>query len=81
MKAVCTSSIDMDPGDRSRPNASPHPARFGRGLDHETHQAYSRADHPQAQSRMQLIDHGKTVTDVCRVIDVMQLTYHRWRQQ
>jgi len=25
-------------------------ARVGRGLHHETHQAYSRADHPQAQN-------------------------------
>jgi len=33
------------------------------------------------KSRMLLIDHGKTVADVCRVIEVMQLIYHRWRQQ
>ena len=38
----------MDPGDRSRVNESPHPARLGRGLDHETHKAHSRADHPQS---------------------------------
>ena len=31
-------------------NESPRPARLGRGLDHETHQAQSRADHPQAQN-------------------------------
>ncbi len=31
-------------------NESPHPARLGRGLDHETHQAHSGADHPQAQN-------------------------------
>ena len=40
----------MDPGDRSRVNESPHPARLGRGLHHETNQALSGADHPQAQN-------------------------------
>ena len=29
----------------------------------------------------QLIAQGKTVSDVCRVIEVTQPTYHRWRQQ
>jgi putative transposase len=29
----------------------------------------------------QLNAQGKTVVDVCRVIEVTQLTYHRWRQQ
>ena len=29
----------------------------------------------------QLIAQGKTVADVCRVIEVAQPTYHRWRQQ
>ncbi|QEY31819.1 IS3 family transposase [Synechococcus sp. RSCCF101] len=29
----------------------------------------------------QLIAQGKTVTEVCRVIEVTQPTYHRWRQQ
>jgi len=28
-----------------------------------------------------LIAQGKTVADVCRVIEVTQLTSHRWRQQ
>jgi putative transposase len=28
----------------------------------------------------QLIAQGKTVTDVCRVLEVAQPTYHRWRQ-
>jgi len=32
-------SIDVDPGNRSRVNESPHPAKLGRGFDHETHQA------------------------------------------
>jgi hypothetical protein len=41
---------DVDPGDRSRVNESSHPARLGRGLEHETHLAHSRADHPQAQN-------------------------------
>ncbi|SBO44277.1 transposase [Cyanobium sp. NIES-981] len=29
----------------------------------------------------QLIAQGKTVADVCRVIEVTQPTYHRWWQQ
>jgi len=41
----------VDPGNRSRVNESPYPARLGRGLHQETHQAQSGADHPQAQNR------------------------------
>ena len=29
----------------------------------------------------QLIDQGKIVADVCRIIKVTQRTYHRWEQQ
>ena len=29
----------------------------------------------------QLIAQGKTVVEICRVIEVTQPTYHRWRQQ
>tara|TARA_Y100001954_G_C15657370_1_gene525889 strand:- start:233 stop:430 length:198 start_codon:yes stop_codon:yes gene_type:complete len=29
----------------------------------------------------QVIAQGKTVADVCRAIEVTQLTYHRWNQQ
>lgn len=29
----------------------------------------------------QLIAQGKTVIEVCRLIEVTQPTYHRWRQQ
>jgi hypothetical protein len=28
-----------------------------------------------------VIAQGKTVVEVCRVTDVTQLTYHRWRQE
>ncbi len=49
-KHIHLRTFDVDPVDRSRVNESPHPARLGRGLVHETHQAYSRADHPQAQN-------------------------------
>ncbi|SBO43937.1 protein of unknown function [Cyanobium sp. NIES-981] len=42
---------DVDPNSRSRLNESLQPARLGRGLHHETHQAHSGADHPQAQDR------------------------------
>jgi hypothetical protein len=74
---------DVDSGNRSRVNESPHPARLGRGLDHKTHQTHSRADHPQALARRasakqwtaeQLIGQGKTVADVCRVIELTQPT-------
>jgi len=40
--------IDVDPGDRSRVNESPHPARLGRAFHHETYQVHGGADHPQA---------------------------------
>jgi transposase-like protein len=30
---------------------------------------------------VQLIAQGKTVVVICRVIEVAQPTYHRWRQQ
>jgi putative transposase len=81
---------DVDPGNRSRVNESPPTARLGRGLDHERHQAHSGADHPQALARRasakqwtaeQLIAQGKTVADVCRMIEVTQPPWHRWRQQ
>jgi len=64
-------------------NESPHPARLGRGLDHETHQAHGGANQiiRKLKTAEQLIAQGKTVLDVCRVIEVTQPTYHRWRQQ
>jgi len=45
------SGNDVDPGNRSRVNESPQPAQSGRGLHHETHQALSGTDHPQAENR------------------------------
>ncbi len=72
---------DVAPGKRNWVNVSPQPARLGWGFHHETHQAPSGADHPQAQNVEQLIAQGKTVADVCRVLEVAQPTYHRWRQQ
>ena len=81
--------LEVDPGNRSRVNESPQPARLGQGLDHETHQAHSRVDHPQALARRasaqqwtaeQLIAQGKTGAEICRVLEVTQPTYHRWRQ-
>ena len=71
----------MAPGNRSRVNESLQPARLGRGHHHETHQAHSGANHPQAQNSRAADRPGKTVADVCRVIEVTQPTYHRWRQQ
>ncbi len=70
----------MDPGNGSRVDESPYLARLGRGFHHETFQALSGADHPQAQNRRAVIAQGKTVVEVCRVIEVTQPTYHRWRQ-
>ena len=62
-------------------NEIPPPARLGRVLDHETHQAYSRADHPKAQTIEQLIVKAKTAVEVCRVIELTHPYYHSWRQQ
>jgi transposase-like protein len=83
-------STDVDPGNESRLNERPRPASLGRGLEHETHQAHGGADHPEALARRasaqqctadQLITRGKTVAEVCRVIEVTEPTDHRWRQQ
>ena len=76
-------TADVDPENRSRVNESPHPARLGRGLDHETHQAHSTAEQiiRKPKTAEQLIAQGKTVADVRRVIEVAQPTYHRWRLQ
>jgi transposase-like protein len=47
----------------------------------------NRTRHPAEQvirelkTAEQLIAQYKTVADVCRVIEVTQPTYHRWRQQ
>jgi len=49
-KSFCCSDADVNPGNRTRVNESPQQARLGRGLRHETHQAHSRVDHPQAQA-------------------------------
>jgi hypothetical protein len=43
-------SSDVACGKRTRVNESPQPAKLGRRLHHETHQALSGADHPQAQN-------------------------------
>ncbi|QNG26574.1 transposase [Synechococcus sp. HK01-R] len=50
-EAELENAIDVAPGNWSRVNESPHPARLGRGLHHETHPPHTRADHPQAQNR------------------------------
>jgi hypothetical protein len=42
---------DVDPGDTTTVNESPQPARLGRRLQHETHQAHGGVDHPQAEDR------------------------------
>jgi hypothetical protein len=36
---------------------------------------------PKLKTAEQLIAQGKTVADICCVIEVTQPTYHRWRQQ
>jgi hypothetical protein len=72
---------DVDPGNRSRVNESTHPDRLGRELEHETHQAHTEQIIRKLKTAEQLIAQGKTVVEVCRVIEVTQPTYHRWRQQ
>jgi hypothetical protein len=72
---------DVVPGNQSTVNESPHQARLGRGLHHETNPPHALGDHPQAKTAEQLIAQGKTVADVCRAIEVTQPTYHRWKQQ
>jgi hypothetical protein len=42
---------DVAPGNQSTVNESPHPARLGRGLHHETNPPHTRADHQKAQDR------------------------------
>jgi hypothetical protein len=42
--------LEVAAGNRSSVNESPHPARLGRGLHHETQPPHTRADHPQAQN-------------------------------
>ena len=42
---------DVDPGNESRVNESLQPAKLGNGLDQETLQVYTRADHLQALAR------------------------------
>jgi len=75
-------SGDVAPGNRSRVNESPQPAGLGRGLDHETHQTHSPEQIiRKLKTAEQLIAQGKTVADVCPVIEVAQPTSHRWRQQ
>ncbi len=78
---MISDASDVDPGDRSRVNESPHPARLGRGLDHETPRHTAEQIIRKLKTAEQLIAQGKTVADVCRVIEVTQPTYHRWRQQ
>ena len=62
-------------------NESPHPARLGRGLHHETNPPTAEQIIRKLKSAEQLIAQGKTVADVCRAIEVTQPTYHRWKQQ
>ena len=56
------------------PRQAPH-AACGRWLAGAQHW------HVQAQDRREAVVQGKTVANVCRVLEVTQPTYHRWRQQ
>ena len=62
-------------------NESPQPARLGRGLHYETDHHTEEQIIRKLKTAEQLIDQGKTLVEVCRVIEVTQPTYHRWRQQ
>jgi hypothetical protein len=44
-------AFDKAPGNRSRVNERRQPTRLGWGPDHETHQAHSGVDHPEAKKR------------------------------
>ena len=73
--------LDVDPGNRSRVNESLHPAILRREYTIKyTRQTGEQIIH-KLKSAEQLIVQGKTVADVCRVIEVMQPTDHCWRQQ
>ena len=54
-------------------------------LTRHTAEQIIRKHKPKASAKQwtaeQLIAQGKTVAEVCRVIEVTQPTYHRWRQQ
>jgi len=54
---------------------------LGRGFHHETHKAFGEQIICKPTNGEQLIAQGKSVDEVCRVIEVTQPTYHRWRQQ
>ena len=73
--------IDVDPGNRSRVNESLHPARLGRVFTMKRTRHTAEQIIRKLKTAEQLIAQGKTVADVCRVIEVTQPTYHRWRQQ
>jgi len=60
---------------------SSYPASLSWGLDHETHQAHGRTDHPHAQNGRAVDRQEKTVDEACQVIEETQPTYHCWRQQ
>jgi len=57
-----------------------HLARLGRGLTKKRicHTPEQLIRKPKIAE--QLLAQGKTVADVCRALEVAQLTYHRWRQ-
>jgi hypothetical protein len=71
----------MDPGELARVKESPQQATLARARHPETHQEHSRADHPHVHNRRADDRQGKTVADVCRVIELTQPTDHRWREQ
>jgi hypothetical protein len=54
-------------------------ARLGKEKPHETQAPHTRADHPQAAHREQLLNQGRCVADVCRALEVSTPTYRRWQ--
>jgi hypothetical protein len=71
---------DVDPGNQPRVNESHQLARLDRGLNPETHYTHSQQIIWKLKIAEHLIAYVKTVTHGCRVIEVPQTTYHRWRQ-
>jgi len=58
-----------------------HPARLAGDLTKKQTRHTAEQIIRKLKTAEQLMAQGRTVADVCRVIEVTQLTYHRWRQQ
>jgi len=69
------------PASRSRANESPHPGRLAGDFTTKRTRHMTEQIIRKLETAEQLIAQGKTVVEVCRVIEVTQQSHHRWRQQ